>query len=91
LNSDGVYDLQISVNKIYTNGIAQMEFKLINENIPTEEQSSAEEQTQNETPTEKSNNLILIIIGGIILIGIIFVLIKLLSAKKFEKKYGRKW
>ena len=90
LNSDGVYDLQISVNKIYTNGIAQMEFKLINEKIPTGEKESAEEQTQNETPTE-SKNVRWIILISVFAVAIIFVLIKLLSAKKFEKKYGRKW
>ena len=90
LNSDGVYDLQISVNKIYTNGIAQMEFKLINEKIPTKEKESAEEQTQNETPTE-SKNIHWIILISVFVAAIIFVLIKLLSAKKFEKKYGRKW
>jgi len=91
LNSDGIYDLQISVEKIYTNGIAQMEFKLINEKIPSTEQTPAEEQTQNETPTEKSNNLVWIILSGIVLIGIILVLIKIIHLKRFGKKYGKKW
>ena len=88
LNSDGVYDLQISVNKIYTNGIAQMEFKLINEKIPTGEKESAGEQTQNETPKEKSNNLILIIIGGVVLIGIISLMLNVKHKKRRYSLYG---
>jgi len=40
LDDDGFYDVEISNKKVYSNGIANLEFKLINEEVPAGEEKS---------------------------------------------------
>jgi len=89
LNSDGYYDLQIFARDIYSTKYAKLEVKLINEKIPAEEKSSAEETQVENVPAEKKTNYKWIIAGIAILI--LAVGLKIFTDRKFEKKFGKKW
>jgi len=77
LDNDGYYDLEISGNKIYSNGIANLEFKLINEEI-----TSQPEEEQKKSITGKLPEIIkgvgwyVYVIIGLVIIGIVIYLIR---------------
>jgi Concanavalin A-like lectin/glucanases superfamily len=82
-NSDGYYDLEVSVFKVQDNGYAELEFKEIYEEIPKEEEESVVEKIK-ENIKEK-NNYIYYLVGGIIFIGlIVWIILETLKARKIE-------
>jgi len=78
LDNDGFYDVEISNKKFYSNGIANLEFKLINEEVPFGEQ---EEQKSNvgENIPEVLKNVewyVYVIIGVIVLLIVVGIVLK---------------
>ncbi len=75
LDSDGFYDLEINSNKIYSNGITSLEFKLINEEVPSVQE---ENQTENVINSGGSESEIVnklseygYFVGGVLIIAVV--------------------
>ncbi len=79
LNSDGYYDLQVSVKEIRVNGFAELEFKEIHEEVP------AEEQEEQQEPSKTEEIKWWWVVGGLSIIIISVIVWKRKIIKKFFK------
>jgi len=72
LDNDGYYDLEISNNKVYSNGIANLKFFLINEEVVSEEEeSSIERIVDNVSNAVKTLDWYVYVIIGVVIVLII--------------------
>jgi hypothetical protein len=71
-NDDGYYDLKVSVSDVGRNGYADLEFKEIYEEVPSEEGEGVVEDIKEfiEKKIKDKNNLLFYILGGALLLGI---------------------
>ena len=85
-NGDGYYDFNVSLKNILLNGYANMEFSLISDQIPVQQQKN---QSANSVGKVTGNTQKNVNEKGYIIAGIIVLLVLLLSArlKLFKKFY----
>jgi len=77
LDNDGTYDLEITSNKVYSNGIANLGFKLISEPVSSEEQEEQESNVGEKisNAVEKVNWGVYVIVGVVIVLVVVWVVL----------------
>jgi len=68
LDNDGFYDVEISNKKVYSNGVANLGFKLINEEVPSDEQESF---VENISEVVKNIEWYVYVIAGVVIVLIV--------------------
>jgi len=88
LDNDGVYDLEITSNKVYSNGVANLGFVLISEEVPKEEEKgNVGKVVENISNVVKNISWWIYLIIGVV---IILIIVGIVLNKKVKGKDKRK-
>jgi hypothetical protein len=71
-NSDGYYDIEVSIREMRSNDYAYIEFKEIYEEIPSIEKESVEEDVEEEIELEESKSKVWVYVSIVVFILILF-------------------